>query len=259
MGHPGTFNYVRCSGCGLAQISAVPKNIDSFYAAYQVHQPKGIVHAFVRTRLMAGAYLRVRKMHPAGKLLDFGCGDGWFLNAARRDGWETAGFEVNQTYADAMQKKLCLPIASSLSAVAEKSGRNFDWVTLHFVLEHLAAPIETISELAGFLRPGGRIFITVPNIASLEFKFFGRLWHGLDAPRHISFFEKKHIATLAEKAGLSLVDSRGAYVPNTLAGSLATVFGKRFSYRIFAASILPCFILCRHRNPGNIAFTLQKK
>ena len=224
-----------------------------------MHQVKGGFHDFMRRRIMADAYLPLAAAPSGGRLLDFGCGDGWFLRNAIQKRWDAVGFEINPDYARALRESAQLPVESDLDIIGQRYGASFDFITLHFVFEHLSDPMGTILSLAALLRPGGEIFITVPNIASAEFRLFGKLWHGLDAPRHLSFFEEKHMSALAQRAGLSLSNVRPVYVPNTLAGSLATIAQKRFSYGAFAALIVPCFFLCRHRPSGNISFTLRKR
>lgn len=44
----------------------------------------------------------------------------------------------------------------------------FDVIIMGFILEHVDAPVELIQKYKSFLKPGGRMFIAVPNAESLH-------------------------------------------------------------------------------------------
>jgi hypothetical protein len=51
------------------------------------------------------------------------------------------------------------------------------------------------------LIPGGKLFVAVPNIDSLPFRWFGSAWYGLDLPRHLTHFAPWTLHLMLEKAG----------------------------------------------------------
>jgi hypothetical protein len=52
--------------------------------------------------------------------------------------------------------------------------------------------------------PGGRIAITVPNIDSLPFHWFGADWFGLDVPRHLTHFSPETLTRMLAVAGFQV-------------------------------------------------------
>src|SRR5262249_2200551 len=51
------------------------------------------------------------------------------------------------------------------------------------------------------LAPGGNLFIAVPNIDSLQFRWFSSNWFGLDLPRHLTHFAPWTLHLMLERAG----------------------------------------------------------
>jgi hypothetical protein len=64
------------------------------------------------------------------------------------------------------------------------------------------------------LRPGGRIWITTPNIGSWGHLRFGQDWIGLDPPRHLVVFSQDALRRLLREAGF--VDLRGPMSPMSI-------------------------------------------
>ena len=102
-------------------------------------------------------------VHPApGMLVDVGCGGGAFLRLCQERGWRAIGFDPSaQAVAYAREH--------GLEAYAEKwppcslPGESADAVTYINVLDHLRDPFVVLQEAWRILRPGGFLYIRVPN------------------------------------------------------------------------------------------------
>lgn len=256
MQKPGRFDYYRCAACDLVQLFPIPKDLGVFYEAYQVHAKKSWLHETMRDRLMSKGYY-LRPAEPRLRLLDFGCGDGWYLKAMKERGHDVAGFEANPAHAARLSSALGLPVFGELEELKQQAG-TFDVVTMHFVVEHVTDLAGTFSVAHSLLKPGGQFYFMVPNIKSLEARLFRRKWHGLDPPRHIQFLTPELVEQLAAKTGFSTTDMHYFSLPNGFAGSLSTVLAGRFVYPVFAALMLPSAIACAFVRDGNLAATLTK-
>ena len=77
----------------------------------------------------------------------------------------------------------------------------FDQVLIWHVLEHLQQPRETLEEVRRILRPGGRLVVAVPNLASRQAVWSGAAWFHLDLPRHLHHFPLAALRRLLDETG----------------------------------------------------------
>lgn len=203
------FNIVKCSHCGLAITNPRPtsSSIDRYYrsANYISHTggSKGMVdriYRAVRTYSIKKKLKLISTHIPKGKLLDYGCGTGEFLQAAKTEGWQCTGVEPS---AEARQK-----IQTGIQVYPQLSDYTgeFDAITLWHVLEHVHDLDHTVSSLKQRLRTGGIIFIAVPNHESHDAQHYGSYWAGYDVPRHLWHFTKGSLKSLLSKHGFKLLD-----------------------------------------------------
>lgn len=76
---------------------------------------------------------------------------------------------------------------------------SFDLAIARQVLEHMADPVEFTAHLAGFLRPGGRLYYEIPLLEN-------ELNEGVEpfVAEHVGFWSEWSLARLGERAGLVL-------------------------------------------------------
>lgn len=101
-------------------------------------------------------------MQPKARILDVGCGTGFFLDAVK-DTYETWGVDASPVAVNLCHerglKNVFLGSATNLSAVADKQ---FDAVFFLDVIEHLDDDRAALLNAAALLRPNGVVIITVP-------------------------------------------------------------------------------------------------
>lgn len=256
-------NFYRCADCGLVQQSPVPLNVARFYENYPVHRPKASLFELTRRKIMKPCYFDVRDI-PDRKgapptIVDFGCGDGWFLDSLGEERLERVGYELDKDQAQRLSESIGIPVFSSEPDLLEAYRGKVDVVTMHFVLEHLTDPHRIFRLLRDLLKPSGVLFFTVPNISSWEFKLFGRKWHNLDPPRHICFPEQRSVQRIASKWGFEITDVRPIPFPNGFAGSIPVLLFGRFRFAAYLLA-LPLGVLTARMFPGgNQAYTLIRQ
>ena len=191
-------------------------------------------------------------------MLDFGCGDDWYLDTVKRSGVQCEGYEFQPDHAMRLQDVLGLPIFSDIDQLIARRAGAYQAITLHNVLEHVVDPRTTIATLARLLAPDGLIFVSVPNADSWEARLFARRWHGLDPPRHISFPSPPVMDAVATSAGLRLVSVKKVAFPNTSAASVVAALTGRYSHPLFLLA-LPLGLLLSHLAPsGTLAYLMRK-
>jgi SAM-dependent methyltransferase len=112
------------------------------------------------------------------------------------DGWDVEGIEVSQSAAEKARalgyKVHCGPVET-----APVPSRPYDMVVGFMVLEHLHDPVTALQQLHAWVRPGGWLVLSVPNAASVDFRFFRENWYSLELPRHLFHFTPRTLrATL---------------------------------------------------------------
>jgi len=223
-GLPGSFNVVRCRLCGLVYVNPRPtqqeikKYYPKQYGAYRGASAKSPDVREMRKRL-----LKVRRFKSGGRILDVGCGDGSFLLAAKKEGWEVAGVEINEAASD-YARRLGLNVFTGELVDANLRSDHFDVITLWAVVEHLHNPVGTLKELRRILKDDGLLVITTQNFDSLEAKIFSARWFHLDVPRHLYQFDPITLGKILSRAGFQIV-KMNTFPAGGVAGSLRYLMG----------------------------------
>lgn len=99
---------------------------------------------------------------PTGKILDIGCGGGWFLAYASAQGWEVLGIEPSRsTWSLASSRAPVLLGTFPEVDVSEKAP--FDAVHMKLVMEHVSDAGAVLRAVHDVLRPGGAVVVQSPN------------------------------------------------------------------------------------------------
>lgn len=134
-----------------------------------------------------------------GSILDVGCGNGAFLLRAAEAGWKVQGVEPD-TAAAMSAENAGLPIhRGDLSNFI--APRAFDVVTLSHVFEHLHDPRFVLARCLQLLRPGGMLWMSLPNVQGLGHRAYGKAWFPLDPPRHLLLPSRSQLTKLCQEAG----------------------------------------------------------
>ena len=144
-----------------------------------------------------------RWVQPPGRLLDFGCGGGFFLGTARDAGWEIFGVEPLPGHAIYARARFNARVLADTLRPGMFPPEYFDVITAFQVFEHLPAPLADLNRLASFLRPGGALLIEVPNIATWGVRLLGPR-HRHFVQSHLNFFTPQTLRRLITQAGLAM-------------------------------------------------------
>jgi SAM-dependent methyltransferase len=204
------FAVVQCQRCGLCYTNPrpSPRCIGQFYSGdYRSHRAsrrhgKSWWRRLVRARRTPGKLRHSPSLPSRGRLLDFGCGNGNFLERMRRLGWQVTGVDASVAAVRRLQNELGLDARLGTLPHAELAAGSFDLVTMWQSLEHVHQPLPVLREAQRLLVPGGMLVVSVPNIDSLPFRWFGASWFGLDLPRHLTHFTPPTLRLMLEKVGL---------------------------------------------------------
>lgn len=140
-----------------------------------------------------------------GRVLDVGCGDGFFLDAMRARGWSVVGTDVEDDVVWHARERLGIEaMVADLEDDPLPPGP-FDAVTLWGVLQLVYRPRDALEKIAAQLADDAVIAIGVSNIDSVGARLFGAKWRGLGVPRHLSHFTPSTLTRLLRWTGFEVV------------------------------------------------------
>ena len=106
----------------------------------------------------------IRRFKPSGDFFEIGCGMGYFLDYARRQGYNASGIEYAELGVRSCREKFGLDVKrSSLEEFSPPSNR-YDIIFMGDVLEHLVQPLEMLTKARGMLKTSGVVALEIPSM-----------------------------------------------------------------------------------------------
>lgn len=209
-----------------------------------------------------------------GSVLDLGCGRARLGLEVERLGYTVAGIDNNPVACATARTRISEVVEldfMKLDAVAATlNGRQFDWIMAADVLEHSAEPQAALRFYRRFLKPDGRLIVSLPNVAVWDNRFrllFGRFDYrdsGVMDRTHLRFFTFRTARELIIEAGFTPLRRTWepgiarAFMP-ALKGLLGRKGGSSAilespAYRFYLRYVLPVEHLVCGVAPGLLAF-----
>ena len=139
------------------------------------------------------------------RLLEIGCAHGERLRYLRTLGWDVQGVEFSALAASRAREKGVPCITSSIEDCTLPEA-SFDVIIMSMVLEHLPDPLAALNKVNRWLKPSGRLLLSVPNDAGLESRLFKEYGYSLDVPRHLTHFTPSTLSNMLASAGFEVFD-----------------------------------------------------
>ncbi|MEW6365110.1 MAG: class I SAM-dependent methyltransferase [Acidobacteriota bacterium] len=173
---------------------------------------------------------RILEMVPDGScVLDVGCATGYLAAELKRRDCRVLGIDVSAEAAgDAA--RYCERVWNADIDTIESldCARVFDYIIFADVLEHTVRPDDNVRKFFPYLRDGGRILCSIPNIANWKIRLSllaGRFEYeqvGILDESHLRFFTKRTAQQMFRRLGLRT--RRMTVTPSVLPYGLYRVF-----------------------------------
>ncbi|MDX6621784.1 MAG: hypothetical protein QOK36_4170 [Gaiellales bacterium] len=167
------------------------------YGDYAAQAPWRLEKAARQVRELEAATGRA-----SGRVLDVGCGYGYFRKALGDRGFIHEGLEVSAFGRRYAQQAYGFATHDGTleQHVAEWRGR-FDFITGFDLIEHVPDPVAFLRDVAACLAPGGCVGIKTPNLDCPEAEVFGPWYHSLKR-EHLVLLTPASLTAAAGLAGL---------------------------------------------------------
>lgn len=206
------------------------------------------------------AVLRWLGDFPPSRILDLGCSAGYVAERAADLGHTVTGVDLYEV--DGVRSRVHDFVQADLDhGIPASVGRDFDIVLAADVVEHVRNPEQILRQIAGVLRPGGALIVSVPNFAhwyprvrvmSGRFDYDER---GILDKTHLRFFTRRSFLNLVEASGYEMRRIKATGLPlGRLAGAgsfarwagladralvklFPTLFGYQFVFELHSANL----------------------
>ncbi len=159
--------------------------------------------------------LRLKQVAPyksSGRVLDIGCGPGYFLTAAQKMGFDVHGLDPSDYIVEMAKKTWGERVQLGLIESAGYDPESFELIVAFDTFEHIYDPKKFLQAIHGFLKPGGVLAITTPDPTSILSKISGKNWVSYKLPEHVFYWSPETIRrVLQENFEVLEIRSAGQY------------------------------------------------
>lgn len=190
----------RCQSCGFifSQSIPTPEELENHYKGYGRNDYLSPI-TIKRYEELLDTMEPFRKTN---KLLDVGCGIGYFLEVAKKRGWEVYGTEYTDEAIRICEEKGLTMNKGKLNPENYDLGQ-FDIITSFEVIEHINNPNEELNNFHQLLRSGGLVYVTTPNFNSLLRYRLKAAYNVITYPEHLSYYTPRTLKKLFRKNGFT--------------------------------------------------------
>lgn len=205
--------YNTCDNCGLIfkpkdGYQTIKQPLGDHYDRVDPH--KNVADAKRKVFCLALKHLQASATEDKS-ILDIGCGYGYFLDFAFREGWQVKGVEIAEDAVEKSRRKFGEKnIFHGTLEKADYKTEVFDAVTLWDVLVFVEDPSRELRECLRILKRGGKLGIRVRNVAVQKLlyqlyhpfrKYFSKLGFKKPYVFHQYCFSKRSMYLLLNRLG----------------------------------------------------------
>ncbi|MFQ5494313.1 MAG: class I SAM-dependent methyltransferase [Phycisphaerae bacterium] len=175
---------------------------------WSVRYDNGRITGFFRE--MQALVIDKMALGPSARLLDVGCGTGWAVEHATRNGGAAHGVGIDLSggmIARAQRERGHLPRVSYARADAEAlpfADNTFDAAMCTFSFHHYSSPVKALAGIRRVLKPGGAFYVLDNNRASfLGLYALWDVYFRWFEPGHVRYLTSPELSALFTEAGFS--------------------------------------------------------
>jgi len=225
----GAEKIVRCTGCNLLYLTPCPSP-DESRAVYEDSYFENptlleadnrsifgyadyIAERFNKQPQFAAIARDIRSLlvprDRPPRLLEVGCGFGYFLNEAFEEGFDVSGVEFNCNAVERLRRKYRFPIQHGPLEEIALEESHYDVLAMFDVIEHLRDPFRCLEKIRGAMTAGGLLVISTPDAMSPVSRIIGKRLEDFRRTReHLFFFSRDTLTSILEDHGFDVLTIR---------------------------------------------------
>lgn len=195
---------IKCKACGFVFMEKKPtkEELEAHYRAYCYISKASLSPITIQSyKALLDEFEKYRKTN---KILDVGCGRGWFLQEAKKRGWEVYGIEYSETAVN-----ICEANGIKIKSGKLKSNlfdlNSFDVISSFEVIEHINYPNQELQSIYSLLRQGGLFYCTTPNFNSLLRYYLKADYSIIGYPEHLSYYTRRTLNKVVRRNGFKKI------------------------------------------------------
>lgn len=145
----------------------------------------------------------MRSLGLSGRLLDVGAGAGFFVRAARDEGFDASGIDLSPT-ASSKAEAIGVRVRQGDFLAGPGEPGSLDVITLWDSLCGMTDPRACMARVSEQLAEGGVCILTVADGQSLIARITGRFWPLMIPPVNLHFFSRSSLERLLSEQGMRL-------------------------------------------------------
>jgi len=188
----------RCKKCGFVFAKKRPSSLEleEHYEGYGRNDYLSPI-TIKRYNELLNTFEKYRKTN---KILDVGCGIGYFLEVAKERGWEVYGTEYTDEAIQICSSK-GINMQKGILSTRNYQSEEFDVITSFEVIEHINNPVDELTNFHKLLRKEGLVYLTTPNFNSLLRYRLKSEYNVICYPEHLSYYTPKTLNKLFTSVG----------------------------------------------------------
>ena len=222
-----THTIVQCVNCGLQQLYPLPTvEEDAEYYDENPHDrdttPEfsitDIYRKFEYQNRSRVDYLKKFGINKNWKILDYGCGYGFFIEMMKEEGFLLDGIEISADKLKVCEMRMGDDFnrIRNINLLTKELPRDlkakYDMVTMFHLLEHISQPELLLKKVKEMVKPGGYLVVEVPNVANRMMEAseaFNNFFYIRD---HVAYYTPELLQKLLIQVGFEILLVRGNQV-----------------------------------------------
>lgn len=214
------YRMVRCNNCGLVRSDPIvpPDILSQLYSKSTFEYDEEVDNL----KLCYGRYLNRLAQYDVKKdaLLEIGCGNGFFLDEAVKQGYiNVRGVEPSLDAVDRANPQIRPLIVCNIMQSGLFNSEQFDVICMFQVLDHIPDPKKLLAECFRLLRPGGLVLCINHNIEAISARILGERSPIIDI-EHTYLYSPKTLSRLFSGSGFNILNigyALNVYSPHYIA------------------------------------------